>query len=64
MRIIFERFSVFLPVFDCFNYLSVFVLFGGFANSKHIFNDFKRFGTVLVKNKFFFVKKFCFAVWS
>ena len=62
--ITFERFSFFLSVFDCFDQLSVFVLFGGFVISKQVFNDFKRFGTVLVKKKAFFVKKFCFAVWS
>ena len=45
----FKRFSVFLSVFDCFDQLSVFVLFGGFVISKQVFNDFKRFGTVLVK---------------
>ena len=49
MRIIFERFSVFLSVFDCFDQLSVFVLFGDFVISKQVFNDFKRFRTVLVK---------------
>ena len=49
MRITFERFSFFLSVFDCFDQLSVFVLFGGFVISKQVFNDFKRFGTVLVK---------------
>ena len=49
MRIPFERFSVFLSVFDCFDQLSVFVLFGGFVISKQVFNDFKPFGTVLVK---------------
>ena len=49
MRILFERFSV-LSVFDCFDQLSVFVLFGGFVISKQVFNDFKRFGTVLFKN--------------
>ena len=48
-RITFKRFSVFLSVFDCFDQLSVFVLFGGFVISKQVFNDFKRFGTVLVK---------------
>ena len=64
MRITFERFSVsFLSVFDCFDRLSVFVLFSGFVISKQILNDFKRFGTVLVK-KSFFVNKFCIAVWS
>ena len=49
MRITFERFSFFLSVFDCFDQLSVFVLFGGFVISKQVFNDFKRFGAVLVK---------------
>ena len=49
MRIPFERFSIFSSVFDCFDQLSVFVLFGGFVISKQVFNDFKRFGTVLVK---------------
>ena len=50
IRITFERFSVFfLSVFDCFDLLSVFVLFGGFVISKQVFNDFKRFDTVLVK---------------
>ena len=49
MRILFERFSVFLSVFDCFDQLSVFVLFGGFVISKRVFMDFQRFGTVLVK---------------
>ena len=59
MRITFERFSVsFLSVFDCFDQLSVFVLFGGFVISKQILNDFKRFGTVLVKKKFFLSKNF------
>ena len=42
-------FHFFLSVFDCFDQLSVFVLFGGFVISKQVFNDFKRFGTVLVK---------------
>ena len=46
-------FIFFLSVFDCFDQLSVFVLFGGFVISKQVFNDFKRFGTVLVKNSFF-----------
>ena len=58
MRIPFERFSVLLSVFDCFDQLSVFVLFGGFVISKQVFNDFKRFGTVLVKKIVLFVKKF------
>ena len=49
MKIPFERFQFFLSVFDCFDQLSVFVLFGGFVISKQVFNDFKRFGTVLVK---------------
>ena len=42
-------FHSFLSVFDCFDQVSVFVLFGGFVNSKQVFNDFKRFGTVLAK---------------
>ena len=42
-------FHFFLSVFDCLDQLSVFVLFGGFVISKQVFNDFKRFGTVLVK---------------
>ena len=58
MRITFERFSVFLSVFDCFDQLSVFVLFGGFVISKQVFNDFKRFGTVLVKKACFLSKNF------
>ena len=50
MRITFERFSVsFLSVFDCFDQLSVFVLFGGFVIYKRVFIDFKRFRTVLVE---------------
>ena len=49
MTIIFEQFSFFLSVFDCFDQLLVFVLFGGFVICKQVFNDFKRFGTVLVK---------------
>ena len=60
MRITFERFTFFLSVFDCFDQLSVFVLFGGFVISKQVFNDFKRFGTVLVKKCFFCQKDlFC-----
>ena len=51
-------FSFILSVFDCFDQLSVFVLFGGFVISKEVFNDFKRFGTVLVKKKFFLSKNF------
>ena len=58
MRITFKRFSFFLTVFDCFDQLSVFVLFGCFVISKQIFNDFKRFGTVLVKKKSFLSKTF------
>ena len=42
-------FHSFLSFFDCFDQLSVFVLFGGFVVSKQVFNDFKRFETVLVK---------------
>ena len=49
-------FIFFLSVFDCFDQLSVFVLFGGFFISKQVFNDFKRFRTVLVKKKFFLSK--------
>ena len=51
-------FSFFLSVFDCFDQLSVFVVFGGFVISKQVFNDFKRFGTVLVKKKLFLSKTF------
>ena len=51
-------FIFFLSVFDCFDQLSVFVLFGGFVISKQVFNDFKRFGTVLVKKKLFLSKNF------
>ena len=36
----------------------------GFVISKQVFNDLKRFGTAFVKKMDFFVKKFCFAVWS
>ena len=49
MRITFKRISVFLSVFDCFDQLSVFVLFGGFVHFMQVFNSFKRFGTVLIK---------------
>ena len=42
-------FNFFKSVFDCFDHLSVFVLFGGFVISKQLFNDFKRFKTVLVQ---------------
>ena len=42
-------FHYFLSVFDIFDQLSVFVLFGGFVISQQVFNDFKRFETVLVK---------------
>ena len=48
MRITFERFSVFFISFNCFDQVSVFVLFGAFVISKQVFNDFKRFKTVLV----------------
>ena len=58
MRITFKRFSVFLSVFDCFDQLSVFVLFGGFVISKQVFNELKRFGIVLVKKCFFLSKNF------
>ena len=58
MRITFERFSVFSISFDCFDQLSVFVLFGGFIISKQVFNDFQRFGTVLVKKAGFLSKNF------
>ena len=34
------------------------MLFGGFVICKQVFNDFKRFGTVLVKKQFFLSKKF------
>ena len=34
------------------------MLFGGFVISKQVFNDFKRFGTVLVKKSFFLSKNF------
>ena len=34
------------------------MLFGGFVISKQVFNDFKRFMTVLVKKKFFLSKSF------
>ena len=34
------------------------MLFGGFVISKQVFNDFKHFGTVLVKKKLFLSKKF------
>ena len=51
-------FHFFLSVFDCFDQLSVFVLFGGFVISKQNFNDFKRFETVSVKNKLFLSKRF------
>ena len=63
MRITFEQFSFLLTVFDCFDQLSIFVS-GGFVISKQVFNDFKRFETVLIKKKTFFVQKICFAVWS
>ena len=43
MRIPLSGFQFFLSVFDCFDQLSVFVLFGGFVISKQVFNDFKRF---------------------
>ena len=58
MRNTFERFSFFLSVFDCFDQLSVFLLFGGFVISKQVFNDSKRFGTVLVNKQFFLSKNF------
>ena len=58
MRIIFERISVFFISFDCFDQLSVFVLFGGFVICEQVFNDFKRFGTVLVKKLLFLSKIF------
>ena len=58
MRITFEWFSIFLSVFDCFDQLSGFVLFGGFVISKQVFNIFKRFGTVLVKKQFILSKNF------
>ena len=53
-------FSFFLSIFDCFDQLSVFVLFGGFVFSKQVFNDFKRFMTVLVKKIVFFCQKVLF----
>ena len=34
------------------------MLFGGFVISKQVFNDFKRFKTVLVKKEFFLSKNF------
>ena len=34
------------------------MLFGGFVISKQVFNDFKRFGTVLVEKYLFFLKNF------
>ena len=49
MRITFEQFSVFLSVLIVLTNFLVFVLFGAFVISKQILNDFKRFGTVLVK---------------
>ena len=51
-------FHFFLSIFVCFDQLSVFVLFGGFVISKQVFNDFKRFGTVLVKKWLFLSKRF------
>ena len=65
MRIHFRKVFIFFYQFlTVLTQLSVFVLFGGFVISKQVFNDFKRFRTVLVKKIAFFVKKCCFAVWS
>ena len=63
MRITFERFSFFLSVFDCFDQLSIFVLFGGFVISTQVFNEISVLGQFWSRNGFF-CQNFCFAVWS